>query len=125
MLPEPEGQVAALRGLSTSARLSAARTGGPRPAKRLREGVHLAATLGAFGLAGCGNEEIAPGEPGRSRLSPTRRADRKRAARGELAAEAMRSKAIAQTLFVTIMTVEVYAPEPGPSQARRSLPRAA
>jgi DNA-binding CsgD family transcriptional regulator len=76
----------------------------------LREGVDLAQRLGAFGLAEQANEEIAATgarprkilQTGLDALTATER----RVA--QLAAEGMTNKEIAQTLFVTIKTVEVH-----------------
>jgi DNA-binding CsgD family transcriptional regulator len=77
---------------------------------RLREGVELARTLGAFGLAGRANEEIAatgarPRKVLQTGLDALTASERRVA---QLAAEGMSNKEIAQTLFVTIKTVEVH-----------------
>jgi DNA-binding CsgD family transcriptional regulator len=77
---------------------------------RLREGVDLARTLGAFGLAERANEEIAatgarPRKVLQTGLDALTASERRV---GQLAAEGMSNKEIAQTLFVTIKTVEVH-----------------
>ncbi len=78
--------------------------------ERLREGVDLARRLGAFGLAGRANKEIAatgarPRKVLRTGLDALTASERRVA---QLAAEGMSNKEIAQTLFVTIKTVEVH-----------------
>jgi DNA-binding CsgD family transcriptional regulator len=78
--------------------------------ERLREGVDLAQKIGAFGLAGRGNEEIAatgarPRKVLQTGLDALTASERRVA---QLAAEGMSNKEIAQTLFVTIKTVEVH-----------------
>src|SRR5262245_39679185 len=78
--------------------------------ERLREGVDLAQRLGAFGLAGRANQEIAatgarPRKVLRTGLDALTTSERRV---GQLAAEGMSNKEIAQTLFVTIKTVEVH-----------------
>jgi DNA-binding CsgD family transcriptional regulator len=78
--------------------------------ERLREGVDLAQRIGAFGLAGRGNEEIAatgarPRKVLQTGLDALTASERRVA---QLAAEGMSNKEIAQTLFVTIKTVEVH-----------------
>ena len=78
--------------------------------QRLREGVDLALQSGAFGLAGRANEEIAatgarPRKVLQSGLDALTTSERRV---GQLAAEGMTNKEIAQTLFVTIKTVEVH-----------------
>ena len=78
--------------------------------ERLREGVDLALQSGAFGLAGRANEEIAatgarPRKVLQSGLDALTTSERRV---GQLAAEGMTNKEIAQTLFVTIKTVEVH-----------------
>jgi DNA-binding CsgD family transcriptional regulator len=77
---------------------------------QLREGVDLAGRIGAFGLAGRANEEIAatgarPRKVLRTGLDALTASERRVA---QLAAEGMSNKEIAQTLFVTIKTVEVH-----------------
>jgi DNA-binding CsgD family transcriptional regulator len=77
---------------------------------RLREGVDLASRLGAFGLAGRANEEIAatgarPRKVLRTGLDALTASERRVA---QLAAEGISNREIAQTLFVTIKTVEVH-----------------
>jgi DNA-binding CsgD family transcriptional regulator len=77
---------------------------------RLREGVDLAQTIGAFGLAARANEEIAatgarPRKVLQTGLDALTASERRVA---QLAAEGMSNKEIAQTLFVTIKTVEVH-----------------
>ena len=78
--------------------------------ERLREGVDLAQTIGAFGLAEHANAEIAATGARPRRVLPTGldalTASERRVA--QLAAEGMTNKEIAQTLFVTIKTVEVH-----------------
>jgi DNA-binding NarL/FixJ family response regulator len=78
--------------------------------ERLREGVDLAQRIGAFGLAGRGNEEIAATGARPRKVLPTGldalTASERRVA--QLAAEGMPNREIAQTLFVTIKTVEVH-----------------
>ena len=78
--------------------------------ERLREGVDLARTVGAFGLAERANEEIAatgarPRKVLRTGLDALTASERRVA---QLAADGMSNKEIAQTLFVTIKTVEVH-----------------
>jgi len=78
--------------------------------ERLREGVDLARGLGALGLAQRANEEIAatgarPRKVLRTGLDALTASERRVA---QLAAEGMSNKEIAQTLFVTIKTVEVH-----------------
>jgi DNA-binding CsgD family transcriptional regulator len=77
---------------------------------RLREGVDLARKVGAFGLAGRANEEIAatgarPRKILQTGLDALTASERRVA---QLAADGMSNKEIAQTLFVTIKTVEVH-----------------
>jgi DNA-binding CsgD family transcriptional regulator len=77
---------------------------------RLREGVDLAQELGAFGLAGRANDEIAatgarPRKVLQTGLDALTASERRVA---QLAADGMSNKEIAQTLFVTIKTVEVH-----------------
>jgi DNA-binding CsgD family transcriptional regulator len=76
----------------------------------LREGVDLARKVGAFGLAARANEEIAATGARPRKLLQTGldalTASERRVA--QLAAEGMSNKEIAQTLFVTIKTVEVH-----------------
>ena len=78
--------------------------------ERLRQGVDLALKVGAFGLAGQANEEItATGARPRKVLQTgldALTASERRVA--QLAADGMSNKEIAQTLFVTIKTVEVH-----------------
>jgi DNA-binding CsgD family transcriptional regulator len=76
----------------------------------LREGVDLALRSGAFGLAGRANEEIAatgarPRKVLQTGLDALTTSERRA---GQLAADGMTNKEIAQTLFVTIKTVEVH-----------------
>jgi DNA-binding CsgD family transcriptional regulator len=78
--------------------------------ERLREGVDLARRLGALGLAGRANEEIAatgarPRKVIQTGLDALTASERRVA---QLAAEGMSNKEIAQALFVTIKTVEVH-----------------
>jgi DNA-binding CsgD family transcriptional regulator len=78
--------------------------------ERLREGVDLAQRLGAFGLAGRANEEIAatgvrPRKVLQTGLDALTTSERRVA---QLAADGMSNKEIAQTLFVAIKTVEVH-----------------
>jgi DNA-binding CsgD family transcriptional regulator len=78
--------------------------------QRLREGVDLAQKLGAFGLAARANEEIAatgarPRKILQAGLDALTASERRVA---QLAADGMSNKEIAQTLFVTIKTVEVH-----------------
>ena len=78
--------------------------------ERLREGVDLARSVGALGLAGRANEEIAatgarPRKVIQTGLDALTASERRVA---QLAAEGMSNKEIAQTLFVTIKTVEVH-----------------
>jgi DNA-binding NarL/FixJ family response regulator len=77
---------------------------------RLREGVELARRVGAFRLAERANEEIAatgarPRKVLRTGLDALTASERRVA---QLAADGMSNKEIAQTLFVTIKTVEVH-----------------
>jgi DNA-binding CsgD family transcriptional regulator len=77
---------------------------------RLREGVDLAQRIGAFGLAARANDEIAatgarPRKVLQTGLDALTASERRVA---QLAAEGMSNKEIAQTLFVTIKTVEVH-----------------
>jgi DNA-binding CsgD family transcriptional regulator len=76
----------------------------------LREGVDLALRSGAFGLARRANEEIAatgarPRRVLQTGLDALTTSERRV---GQLAADGMTNKEIAQTLFVTIKTVEVH-----------------
>jgi DNA-binding CsgD family transcriptional regulator len=76
----------------------------------LREGVDLALAMGALGLARRANEEIAatgarPRRVLRTGLDALTASERRVA---QLAAEGMSNKEIAQTLFVTIKTIEVH-----------------
>jgi DNA-binding CsgD family transcriptional regulator len=78
--------------------------------ERLREGVDLARRVGAFGLAERANEEIAatgarPRKVLRTGLDALTASEQRVA---QLAADGMSNKEIAQTLFVTIKTVEVH-----------------
>jgi DNA-binding CsgD family transcriptional regulator len=78
--------------------------------ERLREGVDLGQRVGAFGLAGRANEEIAatgarPRKVLQTGLDALTASERRVA---QLAADGMSNKEIAQTLFVTIKTVEVH-----------------
>jgi DNA-binding CsgD family transcriptional regulator len=78
--------------------------------ERLREGVDLAQQVGAFRLAERANEEIAatgarPRKVLQTGLDALTASERRVA---QLAAEGMSNKEIAQTLFVTIKTVEVH-----------------
>jgi DNA-binding CsgD family transcriptional regulator len=78
--------------------------------KRLREGVDLALRSGALGLGQQANEEIAatgarPRKVLRTGLDALTASERRVA---QLAADGMTNKEIAQTLFVTIKTVEVH-----------------
>ena len=78
--------------------------------ERLREGVDLALRSGAFGLAERANEEIAatgarPRTVLQTGLDALTASERRVA---QLAADGMSNKEIAQTLFVTIKTVEVH-----------------
>ena len=77
---------------------------------RLREGVDLARMVGALGLAERANEEIAatgarPRNVLQTGLDALTASERRVA---QLAADGMSNKEIAQTLFVTIKTVEVH-----------------
>jgi DNA-binding CsgD family transcriptional regulator len=78
--------------------------------ERLREGVDLARRVGAFGLAGRANDEIAATGARPRRILQTGldslTASERRVA--QLAADGMSNKEIAQTLFVTIKTVEFH-----------------
>jgi DNA-binding CsgD family transcriptional regulator len=76
----------------------------------LREGVDLARSIGAFGLAERANDEIAatgarPRKVLQTGLDALTASERRVA---QLAAEGMSNKEIAQALFVTIKTVEVH-----------------
>jgi DNA-binding CsgD family transcriptional regulator len=78
--------------------------------ERLREGVDLARRVGALGLAGRANEEIAatgarPRKVFQTGLDALTASERRVA---QLAAEGLSNKEVAQTLFVTIKTVEVH-----------------
>jgi DNA-binding CsgD family transcriptional regulator len=78
--------------------------------ERLREGVDFAQRVGAFGLAKRANEEIAatgarPRKVLQTGLDSLTATERRVA---QLAADGMSNKEIAQTLFVTIKTVEVH-----------------
>jgi DNA-binding CsgD family transcriptional regulator len=78
--------------------------------ERLREGVDLAQRVGAFGLAGRANEELAatgarPRKFLQTGLDALTASERRVA---QLAADGMSNKEIAQTLFVTIKTVETH-----------------
>jgi DNA-binding CsgD family transcriptional regulator len=78
--------------------------------QRLREGVDLALRVGAFRLAGRANDEIAatgarPRKVLQTGLDALTTSERRV---GQLAADGMTNKEIAQTLFVTIKTVEVH-----------------
>jgi DNA-binding CsgD family transcriptional regulator len=77
---------------------------------RLREGVDLSRMVGALGLAERANEEIAasgarPRKVLRTGLDALTASERRVA---QLAADGMSNKEIAQTLFVTIKTVEMH-----------------
>jgi DNA-binding CsgD family transcriptional regulator len=76
----------------------------------LREGVDLARKVGAFGLAERANGEIAatgarPRKVLRTGLDALTASERRVA---QLAADGMSNKEVAQTLFVTVKTVEVH-----------------
>jgi DNA-binding CsgD family transcriptional regulator len=78
--------------------------------ERLREGVDLARTVGALGLAERANEELAatgarPRKILQTGLDALTASERRVA---QLAAGGMSNKEIAQTLFVTIKTVEMH-----------------
>jgi DNA-binding CsgD family transcriptional regulator len=78
--------------------------------ERLREGVDVARRLGAFALAERANEEIAatgarPRKVPRTGLDALTTSERRVA---QLAADGMSNKEIAQTLFITIKTVELH-----------------
>jgi DNA-binding NarL/FixJ family response regulator len=78
--------------------------------ERLQEGVDLARKVGAFGLAARANEEIAatgakPRKVLETGLDALTASERRVA---QLAADGMSNKEIAQTLFVTIKTVETH-----------------
>jgi DNA-binding CsgD family transcriptional regulator len=78
--------------------------------QRLREGVDLARRVGALGLAERANEELAatgarPRKVLQTGLDALTATERRVA---QLAADGMSNKEIAQTLFVTIKTVEVH-----------------
>jgi DNA-binding CsgD family transcriptional regulator len=78
--------------------------------ERLGEGIDLARRVGAFGLAERANEEIAatgvrPRKVLRTGLDALTASERRVA---QLAADGMSNKEIAQTLFVTIKTVELH-----------------
>jgi DNA-binding CsgD family transcriptional regulator len=78
--------------------------------ERLREGVDLARRVGALGLAGRAYEELAatglrPRKILQTGLDALTASERRVA---HLAAEGMTNKEIAQTLFVTMKTVEVH-----------------
>jgi DNA-binding CsgD family transcriptional regulator len=78
--------------------------------ERLREGVELARKVGALGLAERANQEIAatgarPRKVLQTGLDALTASERRVA---QLAADGMSNKEIAQTLFVTIKTVEVH-----------------
>jgi DNA-binding CsgD family transcriptional regulator len=78
--------------------------------ERLREGIDLARRVGALGLAKRANEEIAatgarPRKVLQTGLDALTASERRVA---QLAADGMSNKEIAQTLFVTIKTVEVH-----------------
>ena len=86
----------------------------PGARQRLKEGVELARRVGAFGLAGRANEEIAatgarPRTVLQTGLDALTASERRV---GQLAADGMTNKEIAQTLFVTINTVEVLPATP-------------
>ena len=77
---------------------------------RLEDGADLARRVGALGLAGRANEEIAatgarPRKVLRTGLDALTASERRVA---QLAADGMSNKEIAQTLFVTIKTIEVH-----------------
>jgi DNA-binding CsgD family transcriptional regulator len=78
--------------------------------ERLQEGVDIARRVGAFGLAARANEEIAatgakPRKVLETGLDALTASERRVA---QLAADGMSNKEIAQTLFVTIKTVETH-----------------
>jgi ATP/maltotriose-dependent transcriptional regulator MalT len=78
--------------------------------ERLREGVDLARAVGALALAERANEEIAA-TGARRRTVPRTGLDALTTTErrvGQLAADGMSNKEIAQTLFVTIKTVELH-----------------
>ena len=78
--------------------------------ERLQEGVDLARRVGAFGLAGRANDEIAATGARPRRVLHTGldalTASERRVA--QLAADGMSNREIAQALFVTIKTIEVH-----------------
>jgi len=84
------------------------RRGPPVPSRH--PGVDLARKVGAFGLAGRANDEIAATGARPRRVLQTEldalTASERRVA--QLAADGMSNKEIAQTLFVTIKTVETH-----------------
>ncbi len=78
--------------------------------ERLREGVNLARRVGALGLAERANEEIAasgarPRRVLRTGLDALTASERRV---GQLAADGLTNKEIAQALFITMKTVEVH-----------------
>jgi DNA-binding NarL/FixJ family response regulator len=78
--------------------------------ERLRNGIDLAREAGAFGLAARANEEIAatgarPRKVPKTGLDALTASERRVA---QLAADGMSNKEVAQTLLVTIKTVEVH-----------------
>jgi DNA-binding CsgD family transcriptional regulator len=102
------GQQLAVAGLGPRER-SAAPTSGPRRASGSGR-ASTSQTLGAFGLAGRANDEIAatgarPRKVLQTGLDALTTSERRV---GQLAAGGMTNKEIAQTLFVTIKTVEVH-----------------
>ena len=109
LLAGSEARLEHARALVDLGQRSAARTRA-EARERLREGVDLARTVGAFALAERANEEIAatgarPRKVLQTGLDALTASERRVA---QLAADGMSNKEIAQTLFVTIKTVEMH-----------------